>query len=209
MAIAVYVGVVARPTLAHSASLPSSNLIAVVSDVPAGTGRVTRREFLHTLAQQAAQRGVVTPPLTSRLYESLKNAAMVELLEFVWVRGQAAEMRIYVRPAATRAEVERIKRNRFMSADSYRRFLRRFHYTRRDVFDRVEVSLMAKQIEERVVANHRGAGSVDAFKGFVAEFEERWRSRTMCSAEFLIERCSNSEARQLLGDKSPGGVASA
>ena len=85
-----------------------------------------------------------------------------------------------------------LRRQAFEDAAEYYEFLREAHFTRRDVRERVKVQLIAQRIQKRVMAGTRSESETrKAFATFVAEYEERWRSRTDCAVGFEIDRCSN------------------
>lgn len=125
-------------------------------------------------------------------YPRLAHRALFGLLEVIWLKGQAAEMGIVVTHAEVVRERELIKGENFASPAQFRRFLRESKFTRRDVYERVELQLLAFRIQSRI---GRGADSEAeekrAFDEFVAEFNERWRSRTVCAPGYLTARCSN------------------
>ncbi len=114
------------------------------------------------------------------------------MLEFVWIKGQAAEMNILVTRSRVLHELARIKKQNFENEADYRKFLREMRYTRRDVYERVKLQLLAARIQETIA---EGAGSESdeqkAFDEFVAEFNERWRGRTVCAPGYVTDHCSN------------------
>jgi hypothetical protein len=78
----------------------------------------------------------------------------------------------------------------------YRRFLKESRYTRRDVRERVEIQLLSTRLQERFeaqIARETEDESEEqrAFTKFIAEFNARWRARTVCAPKYAIERCSN------------------
>jgi hypothetical protein len=184
-----------------------TNVVAIVARVPdrggEGGGVTTKKEFHRALVQVAAQRGLRSVPEPGRNgYGKLKDTAMGELLDDSWIRGQAAEMGIGVNPREVARELERLKRQVFKNGAEYRRFLREAHYTRRDVNERVEIQLFSERIQERIVAGiDSEAGMQKAFTKFVSEYEVRWRSRTVCAPDYVIDRCSNGPAT---GATTPG-----
>lgn len=156
----------------------------------------TKKEFHHALIQAAAGAGLRSAPKPGHNgYGKLKHAAMGELLEDSWIRGQAAEMGIGVRPREVARAIEKLKRLAFKNGAEYRRFLREAHFTRRDVKERVEIQLLSERIQDRVAAGIGSeAGVQKAFAKFVSEYEVRWRSRTVCAPGYVIDRCSNGPA---------------
>jgi len=172
-------------------------VIAIVVQVPDRRGEqggvTTADEFDRALDQAAAQRGLqVAPGPEAPGYRRLKNRAMGALLDDSWIRGQAAEMGIGVRPHEVARELAKLKKQAFRNGAEFRRFLKQAHYTRRDVSENVELQILAVRIEERVVAGQKSeAARIKAFRRFISEYEERWRSRTVCAPGFVTERCSN------------------
>jgi hypothetical protein len=175
-----------------------ANVVAIVAQVPdrggEGGGITTKKEFHHALAQAAAQKGLRFVPEPGRNgYGKLKNAAMGELLDDSWIRGQAAEMGIGVRPREVARATEKLKRLAFKNGAQYRRFLREAHYTRRDIEERVEIQLLSERIQQRVIAGVGSrAGAQKALSKFVSEYAVRWKARTVCAPEYVVDRCSNA-----------------
>ncbi len=172
--------------------LPAT-VIAFVAGVPVGTGRITSAEFQRALLQQAGTAGQDSAPKPGgKGYARLRDAAIGELLDSVWIRGQAAEMGIAVSRRQIAIELASIKRENFKNEAQYRRFLRESHFTQGDVDERVELQLLSTRIQERVARGASGPRQAQAqFEKFVAAYTKRWRARTVCAAEFTIDRCSN------------------
>lgn len=124
---------------------------------------------------------------------------MDEMLDDSWIRGQAAEMGIGLRPKGVSRELALLKKHAFKDQAQYRRFLREAHFTRRDVRDRVEVQMFSERIQERIAAGQTSPKAAQkAFAKFVEEYAERWRARTVCATGHVIDRCSNGPASKTL-----------
>lgn len=169
------------------------NTVLRVSEVPEATGKVTVAELRHALAQAAAQAGREQVPAPGTpAYERLERSAVEALIEAIWLKGQGAEMGIVVTPGQIARELAQIKREIFESAAEYREFLRDARYTRRDVIERVELQLLSRRIQRRISAGIKDpAEEKKVFTEFLAEYNERWRSRTVCAPEYVTRRCSN------------------
>ena len=154
---------------------------------------VTIKKFDHVLDQAAAGDGrKVTPQPGGKDYEKLKHRAIVELLESSWIRGQAAEMGIGLRPRQVSRELADLKKQAFKNGAQYRRFLKEAHFTRADVFERVEVQMFSELIQERILVGIGSeAAAHKALSKFVVEYAKRWRSRTVCASGYVTELCSN------------------
>jgi hypothetical protein len=172
------------------------NVVAVVTHVRGGTVRVAKPEFHHALAQAAAARGRgPLPKPGSPKYERLKRIAIGERLDMAWIQGQGAEMGIHVTGSQVARELRRLKTQAFKSGAGYQRFLKEGHFTRRDIRERIELLIISRGIQERVV---RGADSEaereKAFSDFIDAYGTRWRARTTCAPEYLVAQCSNAPA---------------
>ncbi len=177
-----------------------ANAIAIVAEVRAGHAvAVSKADFHHALAQEAARVGRRRAPKRGgNGFAKLERRAIGELLDFIWIRGQAAEMGIGTRPSQIRRELVRLRRQAFDSVAEYRRFLKQARYTHRDVLERVAVQILSIKIQERVVAGVGGEGARQkALTKFVREYEERWTARTVCAPGYVIQYCSNSGAPRL------------
>jgi hypothetical protein len=181
------------PPVPHSQT-PPANAIVLVSHVPSGLGTVTSREFRHGLDLSAVEAGRDSPPHpTEKGYEKLKDRALGELLDSIWIQGQAGEMGISVTAGAVARELAAIKELNFKNEAEWRRFVREMHFTRRDIHERVELQVLSTRIQERIASSaHTQAGQRRAFAKFAATYKRRWRSRTVCTPGYMVaERCRN------------------
>ena len=79
-------------------SVPSG-AVAKVEDAPEGLGTITEAQFKHALIQTAAQEKITPPPKPGdKKYDELKEKALGEVLDSIWIQGQAEEMGISVTP---------------------------------------------------------------------------------------------------------------
>jgi hypothetical protein len=172
-----------------------ANVVAQVAFVPVARGRITKREFERALLHAAAAAGRQSPPKPGGdRYERLKEDAIGELLDGVWIRGQATEMGIEATPREVSRQLASLRREAFSDKAEYRAFLREAHYTQRDVRERVEIQILSFGIMQRIGRGLGEAEQREAFRKFVAEYAARWKARTVCAPEFVIERCSNAPA---------------
>jgi hypothetical protein len=180
------------PASARAPRLLPDNVIAAVSDVPPKLGRVTSGEFHRALAQAAAPRR--TPRPGSARYEHVEHVAIESSLELIWIQGQAAEMGIRASAGEVSREVAKIKRQSFDGHADYRRFLKRFHYTPRDVNERVKVQILSTRIQERLLSRVEYPGQEEqVLHEFVAAYRKRWRARTICApGHVVVDRCSSA-----------------
>jgi hypothetical protein len=176
---------------------PPANAVALVSHVPVDVGTVTRHEFRHGLVLSAAAAGLGQVPAPGAVgHDKLKVQAMDELLDLIWIQGQAAEMEIVVTGREIADELASIKKQNFHQKGAWRRFLKESHFTRQDVHGRVQLQMLSARIQERIASRaHTNQGRQRAFKKFVIAYQRRWRSRTVCAQGYVVaERCSNAAA---------------
>ncbi len=131
-------------------SVPSGD-VAIVTHVPDQVGSVSEADFKRALLQQVAQAKLKKPPKPGEdKYEELKKAALSELLNTIWVRGEAEELDISVTPKQIATELAQIKKTNFKTPAEYKKFLVTSHFTKADVLDRVELQLLTTQIQELI-----------------------------------------------------------
>lgn len=131
-------------------SVPS-DAVAVVEDAPNDLGTVSKKEFQHALVQAAAQ-GKVTPVPKpgDEKYEELKETALGEMLDSIWIQGQAEEMGISVTPKEVAEELKKLKEKAFKTEQQYKEFLKEAHFTQADVNTRVTIQVLSERIQTQV-----------------------------------------------------------
>jgi hypothetical protein len=184
-----------------SGSLPSpedlpNDTVAVISGAPASLETVTQPDFQRALIQAAAQAKVEpVPGPGDKKYDELRETALGEILDSIWIQGQAEEMGVSVTPGEISAELKKLKKQSFKTEKQYEEFLEEAHFTPTDVDERVTIQVLSQEIQDMI--SRRGGSSEHeqqkVFADFVKRYEARWRSRTVCAPAFAIERCSNGE----------------
>jgi SurA-like N-terminal domain len=166
-------------------SVPSG-AVAVVEDAPDGT--ISKAEFESALNQTAARQGLTKPPSPSaRLYPTLRDAAMSAVLLSRWVRGEAEERGITV----STTEVQRTIKRQFGDQKSFQAFIKQLGLTAQQAREEVELSLITKEIQDQAFADAKGQAGKAVAQEFQTEFIAKWRARTACAPDYVIERCSN------------------
>jgi parvulin-like peptidyl-prolyl isomerase len=131
-------------------SVPSG-AVAVVEDAPDDLGTVTEEEFQHQLAQAAAGAKVTPIPKPGdEKYDELKETALGELLDAIWIQGQAEEMGISVTEKEVTDELEKLKKKAFKTEKQYEEFLKEAKFTQADVDTRVKIQVLSEQIQAQV-----------------------------------------------------------
>lgn len=133
-----------------SPSVPSGD-VALVEDVPDEIGHVSQEEFDRAMAQQVAQAKLnKTPEPDSDKFKELKEAALGELLDQIWIQGQAEELDISVTDKQVEDELATIKKQSFGTEKAYKKFLEESKFTQEDVDNRVLLQLLSQQIQQKV-----------------------------------------------------------
>jgi hypothetical protein len=128
--------------------------VAVIEDVPDEISNISEEELDRSLAQQVANaisEGQLkkAPKAGSTREEELREAAMTELIERVWLRGEAEELGITVTAKQVENELEQIKEQNFPTPKAYKEFLESSKYTQEDVDQLVELQVLSNQIQAR------------------------------------------------------------
>lgn len=131
-------------------SVPSGD-VAVVEDAPDDLGTVTEADFKRALLQAAAQGQVKPVPKPGdKKYDELKEKALGEVFDSIWIQGQAAEMGIAVSKKEIADELAKLKKQAFKTDQQYKEFLKEAHFTLADVNERVTIQILSKKIQEQV-----------------------------------------------------------
>lgn len=133
-----------------SPSVPSGD-VALVQDAPDGIGNISQQEYTRAFAQQlAAEKLKKAPKAGSKKFEEVKEKTLGELLDQIWLQGQAAELDISVTEKQVEDELASIKKQNFPTAAAYKKFLKESKFTQEDVNDRVRLQILVTQIQEAV-----------------------------------------------------------
>ncbi len=128
-----------------------SGAVAVVEDVPDGIGTITDEEFRHAIVQAAAAAQIKPIPKPGdEQYDGLKETALGELLDSIWIQGEAAEMGFTVTPKEIAAELKKLKEQSFQTEQQYQEFLKESHYTKEDVDRRVTLQVLSGKIQSTI-----------------------------------------------------------
>jgi parvulin-like peptidyl-prolyl isomerase len=150
---AVFVILFAGFAIAQGLGQPSvpSGEVAIVEQVPDDVGTITEADFKRALVQQAAQGKLKKlPDPSDKKYEELKTAALGEMLDRIWIQGEAEELGISVTTKQIATELAQIKKQNFKTDAEFQEFLKTSRFTRKDVLDRVKLQLLSTQIQEAI-----------------------------------------------------------
>lgn len=131
-------------------SVPSGD-VAIVEDAPEGLGEISEDQLKHAVVITAAAGQIKPVPKPgSKKYEELQETALGEILDTIWIQGQAEEMGFSVTPKEVEQELEKLKKQAFKTEKQYEEFLEESHYTPEDVNERVKVGILQKKIQEQL-----------------------------------------------------------
>jgi foldase protein PrsA len=131
-------------------SVPSGD-VAMVEEVPDSVAHISQEEFDRALAQQVAQAKLKKAPSTgSEKWKELRDAALGELLDLIWIQGTAEEMGLAVTDKQIEDELANIKKQSFPTEAKYQKFLKESGFSDEDVRDRVKLQVLSTQIQEFV-----------------------------------------------------------
>jgi parvulin-like peptidyl-prolyl isomerase len=147
--VILFAGYAIAQGLGHP-SVPDGD-VAIVEHVPDDVGTVSEADFKRALLQQAAQGKLKkTPKPGDAKYEELKETALGELLDTIWIQGEAEELGISVTPKQIATELAQIKKTNFKTEAEFQKFLKTSHFSKADVLARVKLQLLSTQIQEAI-----------------------------------------------------------
>lgn len=131
-------------------SVPAGD-VALVKGVPSDIGTVSEAELRRGIRQQAGQGGLKkVPKKGSKKYDELQKTALGELLNTIWIQGEAEEMGISVTEKQIEQELEQIKKTNFKTEKAYQEFLKKSHFTQEDVNEKVKLNLLSTKVQQQV-----------------------------------------------------------
>jgi foldase protein PrsA len=129
-------------------SVPSGD-VAIVKGVPSEIGTISEAELKRGILQQVISGKLKkVPKAGEKKYEELQTAALGELLDSVWIQGEAEELGISATPKQIATELAQIKKQNFKTAAAYQEFLKTSHFTQADVDKRVKLQVLSTKIQE-------------------------------------------------------------
>ncbi len=206
---AILVGLFAGFAIAQGlggTSVPSGD-VAVVESVPDDISTISEADFKRALVQQAAQEGVKKPPKPGeKKYEELKEAALTELLNTIWIQGEAKELGLEVTPKQIATELKQIKDQNFKTDAEYEQFLKTSRFTKEDVLDRVKLQVLSTQIQETITRTAPKASSEEIADFYDAQLETQFTTPESRDVRVIVnaDKANAEEAKaQLEKDNSP------
>jgi parvulin-like peptidyl-prolyl isomerase len=189
-----------------SPSVPDGD-VAIVEDVPEEISSVSQEAFDRALMQQFAQAQLKKEPEPgSDKYEEAKEAALNELLDQIWIEGQAEELDITVTEKQVEDELATIKKQSFGSDEAYDKFLKESKYTQDEVNARVRLQLLSTQIQEQVTGEAPKPSSAEIQAYYDAEKDSQFRTGESRDVRIVLNKDKGeveAAKKQLEADSSP------
>jgi parvulin-like peptidyl-prolyl isomerase len=169
-------------------SVPSGD-VAIVQQVPEEIGSVSEADFKRALLQQAAQAKLKkTPQPGDSKYDELKEAALGELLDEIWIQGQAEELDISATPKQIATELAQIKKTNFKTEAEYQEFLKTSRFTKADVLARVKLQLLSTQIQEKISKEAPQPSSAEISAYYDSAKAAQYSNKASRDVRFVINR---------------------
>jgi parvulin-like peptidyl-prolyl isomerase len=131
---------------------------------------------------------------------------MTELIEGVWIRGEAEELGISVTEKQVEDELAAIKKSNFPGKGAYEKFLKESHFTQEEVDQLVELQIFTKEIQTQVSAEAPKPSSSEVEAYYEAEKEAQFTTKESRDVRLILnEDKGEVEAAKaaLAGDSSP------
>lgn len=133
-----------------SPSVPSGDVV-MVEDVPEEIGAISQEDFDRALVQQAAAAKLKKVPKPGDdKYEEVRDKTLEELVNAVWLEGQAEELGVTVTDGQVEKELAKIKKESFPTPEAYEKFLEDSKYTQEEVDRLVKLQVLTTEIQSQV-----------------------------------------------------------
>jgi parvulin-like peptidyl-prolyl isomerase len=167
----------------------ASGDVAHISSVPAEFANISEEKLKRSIVRLAtsSEEAAKKPPKPgSKKYGELQEKAMTELIEGVWIRGQAGELGVNVTEKQVADELASIKKSNFPTAAAYKKFLKESHFTQDEVNQLVELQIFTKEIQERVAAQapKPSSSAIEAY--YEAEKEAQFTTKESRDVRLIL-----------------------
>jgi parvulin-like peptidyl-prolyl isomerase len=171
-----------------SPSVPSGDVVKV-QDVSDELGSVSQKDFDRAFALQVKGAKLKkAPAASSKKYEEVKEATLTELIEGIWIRGQAEEMGITVTDKQVEEELAQIKKSSFPTPSAYKKFLKESGFTQEDVNDRVELQTLVTAIQEKVNSEAPAPSEAEISAYYEEEKEAQFTEKESRDVRLIINK---------------------
>lgn len=169
-------------------SVPSGDVVHV-SGVPSEFANVSEAKLKRSVQRRATSGGQKKAPKPgSDKYEELQDEAMKELIEGIWLRGEAEELDIAVTEKQVEDELATIKKQNFPTEAAYRKFLQKSQLSKEEVNELVELQILTKEIQERI-NSQAPTPSSDAIEAYYeAEKETQFTTKESRDVRLILNK---------------------
>ncbi len=185
-------------------SVPSGD-VAHVSDVPDEFTNISEEELRRATLRQVSEEAK-TPKPGSDKYEEAKTKALTELLEGIWLRGEAEELDISVTGKQVEDELAAIKKQSFPTKAAFEKFLKESRFTVDEVNELVELQVLVKEIQNRINSEAPPPSSAEIEAFYEAEKATQFTTKESRDVRLIINKDkAKAEAakKALEADSSP------
>ncbi|HWB69041.1 MAG TPA: peptidyl-prolyl cis-trans isomerase, partial [Solirubrobacterales bacterium] len=187
-------------------TIPEGDVVLVegVSD-----GNVSEAELERTVLQLALGGELKKVPARgSAKFEELREKALEELINGIWLRGQSEELGISVPRSQVASELTQVKKTNFKTKKAFKAFLEKSHYTPEEVNEKIELGALSTKIQEQVQKEASAPTDSEVSNYYEAEKATQFTEKPSRDVRVVInEKKSEIEkAREALeADQSPAG----
>lgn len=203
---ALFVLLFAGYAIAEGLSAPSvpSGDVAHVSNVSDEIASVSETELER--ATRRLDTSKKAPKPGSEKYEELQADAMGELVEGIWLRGQAEELGLTVTDKQIEDELKTVKEQNFPTEEAFKKFLKDSEFTREEVNALLELQILSRDIQE-LITSQTPPPSSDAIEAYYeAEKAAQFTTKESRDVRVVINKDKakvEAAKRELEKDSSP------
>ncbi len=167
-------------------SVPSGD-VAIVTGVP--DGNVSEAEYKLGLAQKVVQGELKkTPKPGTKKFEELQVAAISELLQGVWIRGEAEDLGLSATDKQVETELAQIKKENWPTEKAFQEFLKTSKYTAAEVKDLVAVRVLGNEIQQKIASESPPASSAEIENYYETEKVSQFTTKPSRDVRLIVNR---------------------
>ncbi len=165
----------------------ASGDVATVTGV--ADGNVSEAEYKLALVQKAAAGELKkTPKPGTKKFEEVQVAAMTELLQGIWIRGEAEELGLSATDKQVETELAQIKKANWPTEKAFQEFLKTSKYTPAEVKDLVEVRVLGNEIQEKIANESPPATSAEIENYYETEKASQFSTKESRDVRLIVNR---------------------
>lgn len=189
-------------------SVPSGD-VAHISNAPEGESNISEADLKRGIVQQIGASGEKKKPKPgSKKYEEIRTGVTTELIESVWLRGEAERLGIQVTEKQVETELANIKKQNFPTEKAYQEFLETSHFTQEDVDAKVELQILNQKIGEKISNEAQPASSQEIDEYYEAEKATQFTEKATRDVRVIVNEDKQEVEKakeELEADNSPAG----